>query len=133
MGRYAFTLLEVLVATALAGVTLVAVEGAIHSISKAQVKAESIELLQRLAADKLSEYGGVVVTGTTGDNGDFTDRGYPKITWALELESASADYVDLATVTVTNDKEKQSLSELIFVRPASTTTTNINSGPISKY
>lgn len=124
----AFTIIEVLVATTLIGITLVVVMGVIRSVANADKKAASMETMQRLAAEKLDEYGVAVDSGTNGDNGDFTDKGYPNIKWMIDLTTTSDQYVDQATITVTSGSDTLTMSQLLFVRPASTTSTSSSTG-----
>ena len=61
---------------------------------------------------------------TGGTEGDFSDRGYPDITWALQETDSGVTNLTQITVTVTRGKESQALTTLLYVRPQTGTTTS---------
>lgn len=119
-----FTLIEVLVTVVLVSVAIVGVFGGIRAIQNATAKAQTADLLQRLAAEKVSDLKLLSDPSVAGTEGDFTDRGYPDITWALQANAASITDLTQVTVTVTRGPESQAMSTLLFVRPQTSTSTS---------
>ena len=115
--RRGFTLVEVLVALVLVAIALTGVMGGIRALGAADAKARGADLLQRLAAQKLSEMGAVTDPRTTEDSGDFTDQGYPDIEWTMTIEPSGAENVDRIAVTATRGNDEQTLMGLVFIRP----------------
>jgi prepilin-type N-terminal cleavage/methylation domain-containing protein len=114
-----FTLVEALVTAALVAVALVAVLGAVGATQKAAGRAHTADLLQRLAAEKLSD---LQVTGdptVEGRAGDFSDRGYGAITWTQDLEPTETERVYRLSVTAARGGQSQAVTTLIFLRPSS--------------
>ena len=110
----------------LVGIAVSGVFGGIRAMTKADIKARDTDLLQRLATEKVED---IRVNGdpnTYGTNGDFTDRGYPDITWTMETQTSSTTNVDQVIVTANKAGETQAITEFVYVPPvtgASTTTT----------
>ena len=119
----AFTLVEMLVTILLVGIALAGVFGGLRALGAAETKARDADLAQRLAASKLAEFGPVQDPITAGDKGDFTDEGYPDVTWEASVESGSTENVDRVTITATKGNTEQSVTGLVYVKPAATTTT----------
>jgi prepilin-type N-terminal cleavage/methylation domain-containing protein len=119
--RNAFTLVEVLVTTVLVSVAVVAVFGALRSLTRSEIRAREAELLQKLAVQKLSELGTVTDPKTSDNKGDFSEQGYADASWTLTIEPGRATDIDQATVTATRGDVEQTLVGLIFVRPTTTT------------
>jgi prepilin-type N-terminal cleavage/methylation domain-containing protein len=119
-----FTLIEVLVATILLGVGIVGSLLAMRSVAKAQAAAQTADLLQRLAAEKLEDIKYLADPTQNGTSGDFSDRGYPEITWSLDDEASGVTNVDEDTVTVTSGKQSQSLETMIYLSQTATSTSN---------
>ena len=116
-----FTLVEVLVTTELVAVALVGVMGGIRALTAADVKARNVDLLQRLAAQKLSEMGVVTDPRSTEDNGDFADQGYSDILWTVDVQPSGTEDVDQVTVTASRGDDTQALTGLVYVRPLTET------------
>jgi prepilin-type N-terminal cleavage/methylation domain-containing protein len=123
-GRNAFTLVEVLVTVALVSVALVGVMGGIASLTKADIRAQDAVLLQQLANQKLHEIAQTTDPRTAETTGDFTEQGYPSITWEQTLEPSSTENVDVLSVTTTKNnktnngnEQTQTLAELVYVPP----------------
>lgn len=112
-----FTLVEVLVAVVLVAVALTGVMGGIRALGAADAKARDADLLQRLAAQKLSEMGAVTDPRTTEDSGDFAEQGYPDIEWTMTIEPSGAENVDKIAVTASRGNEEQTLTALVYIRP----------------
>lgn len=123
-----FTLVEVLVTIVLVSVAIVAVLGGIRSVKAADFKAQSADLLQRLASEKMNDLTNLQDPNTGGTEGDFTDRGYPDITWALQEDMTSVTNLDQVAVTVTRGSDSETLTTLMFIRPLTTTTTTTTGG-----
>jgi len=118
-----FTLVEVLVTTVIVAITLVGVLGAIRSQALVESSANDATLLQRLANEKLNDLRILQDPSTGGDSGDFSDRGYPDITWTADVEQSNTTNLDQVTVTATRGKASQAITTLIYVIPATGTTT----------
>ncbi|MDX1935121.1 MAG: prepilin-type N-terminal cleavage/methylation domain-containing protein [Capsulimonadales bacterium] len=118
-----FTLIETLVAVVLVAIGLVGVFGGIAAINRTDSRAREAELLQRLALEKINEIG-VIVDPTAADtDGDFEDRGYPEITWTLDIQPSGAENISRVTVTTTRENAEQTLTTLLFVPPDTTANT----------
>ena len=118
-----FTLVEVLVTTVLVAVAIVGVLGGIRAIRDADAKAQTADLLQRLASEKINDVRLLQDPSTGGTDGDFTDRGYPDVSWALQETASGVTDLTQITVTVTRGKDSQALTTLLFVRPQAGTAT----------
>jgi type II secretion system protein I len=118
-----FTLVEVLVTTVIVALALVGVLGAISSETKAEAYANDAILLQRLANEKLNDLRVLQDPSDDGGNGDFSDRGYPDVTWSADVETSSTENLDQVEVTATRGKSSQSITTLIYVIPATSTST----------
>lgn len=107
----------------LVAIAVVGVFGGIRALTAADIKANSADLLQRLASEKLED---VRVNGdpsTYATSGDFTDRGYTDISWNMDVQTSSTAYVDQVTVTATRARDSQAITEFVYVPPATTTST----------
>jgi prepilin-type N-terminal cleavage/methylation domain-containing protein len=117
VGRRGFTLIELLVTIMLVAIALVGVMGGLRALSEADLKARKADLLQKLAAQKLEEIG-VVIDPRSGENGgDFSEQGYPDITWTMDVQPGTEADVDQVTITATQGADSQSLTGLVFIRP----------------
>jgi len=119
-----FTLIEALVAVVLVAIGVVGVMSGIRSINQADSKARVADLLQRLAAQKLSTIGVMQDPSTDDQKGDFQDQGYPNITWTMDVQPSGADNVDQITITATRGEAVQTIMGLVFVRPQTSTTSD---------
>ena len=126
--RAGFTLIEVLVTTALVGIALVGVLTALGRLSQVDSYTRNAELLQRLAAQKLSALRVEGDLRTAATKGDFSAEGYPDADWSLALQATDDENVEEATITATRGQAEQALSERIFFRPATTTTSGTGTG-----
>jgi len=126
--RRGFTLVEVLVTTALVAIAVVAGMGAIRAIGIADVKAHDADLLQRLASEKLNDVKILQDPTSSGTSGDFTDRGYSDVTWSLDDEATSVSNVDQLTVTATRGKNSESLTTLLYIPSSTGSTTSSTAG-----
>lgn len=102
---------------------LVGVMGGIRSLTLAGVKARRIDLLQRLAAQKMNELGPVTSLSSADTQGDFSEEGYSDVTWQVQVGISGVDYVDTVRVTTTEGGESQSLAALFYVPPTSGSST----------
>lgn len=121
--RHGFTIVEVLVTSVLVAVAVVATMGGIRSIMNAQSKAQTADLLQRLASEKLDDSRYLSSPDANGTSGDFSDRGYPDISWSMAVQAAGVTNLDQVTVTATRGNDSQALTTMMYVAPATTTTT----------
>jgi prepilin-type N-terminal cleavage/methylation domain-containing protein len=123
-----FTIIEVLMATVLVSIAVAATFGAISRITAADAKAQTADLLQRLASEKLNDLTILTSPSANGTAGDFTDRGYPDISWSINDQSTSVDNVDEVTVTATQGRDSQALTTLVFISPQAATGTTGGTG-----
>lgn len=119
--RSGFTLVEVIVTSMLVAVAVTGIYGGISALTAAQYHAQTADLLQRLAAEKLNDVSILSDPSADGANGDFTDRGYPNITWSLDEEASGTTNLDQVTVTVTEGKISQALTTMMYIAPATGT------------
>ena len=84
--------------------------------------------LQRLAAEKINDLKLLQDPGTGGTQGDFSDRGYPDVTWSLQETASSITNLTQITVTATRGADSQALTTLLYVPPQSGTGTSGDSG-----
>jgi len=121
-------MIEVLVTCVLVTVAIAGVMGGVRSVEAAQAKAITADRLMRLASEKLEDAKILADPGDGGTSGDFSDRGYPDITWSLNEVSTSITNLDEVTITVTDGKESQSLDTMLYIVPAAGTTTSNGTG-----
>jgi len=121
--RGGFTLIEVMVSTTLVAIAVVGALQGITAIQAGDAHAQTADLLQRLAAEKVGDIRILSDPGTGAGQGDFADRGYPDIAWTADVQTTNATYVDQVTVTATEGRQSQSLTTMVFVPPTTTTTT----------
>ncbi len=114
-----FTMVEVLVTIVLVSVALVGVFGGLRSLQVADARAQTADLLQRLASEKIADLKLLGDPSTGAASGDFADRGYADVTWATAVEAMATTDVDKVTVTATRGRASQALTTLFFVRPSS--------------
>ncbi|MGC4044509.1 MAG: prepilin-type N-terminal cleavage/methylation domain-containing protein [Armatimonas sp.] len=128
-GAKGFTLIELLVAILLVGICIAGVFGGLTALGKADAAARDTVLVQRLAQKKLAD---VALTGDPSlmdEKGDFSEEGYPDATWSMTYEQES-DLTTLQRVTVTAERQNQSqtLTTLVYVPPATSTTNGTTTG-----
>lgn len=126
--RGGFTLIEVLVATSLTAVAIVAALGGIRALDQTDAKAHEALILRRLAVEKVNDLRILPDPSQAGGGGDFTDRGITDVTWSADVEPTSVSNLDQVTVTVTKGKDSQEVTTLIYV-PTSTGTTTGAAAP----
>jgi len=114
--------MEVLVTIVLVSIAVVGVLGGIRAIKTTDAKAQTADLLQRLASEKIADLKQLQDPSTGGTTGDFTDRGYPEISWSLQEDQSSVTNLTQITVTVTRGASTQALTTLLYVRPQTGTT-----------
>ena len=120
--KRAFTLIEVLVTTALVGVGLAGTLTALGQLSRGDAYAQNAELLQRLAVQKLAALQVEGDLRTAETSGDFSAEGYPEAEWSLELQTTDDENIEEATLIAVRGSSEQAISERIFFRPETTTT-----------
>ncbi len=119
----AFTLIEVLVTAVIVAVAMVGVYGGIGVLSKVDSQAHTADLLQRLATEKIQDVELLATPSANGSTGDFTDRGYPDITWSLDDQPSGVTNVDQITMTVTRGSDSQAVTTLVYLSQQATTST----------
>lgn len=138
-GRRGLTLLEVLLATAVFALSLVAIGQLINQSSDQAVEIKEKSRGARLAQSKMAEYAsGVRSLSSGGSSGDFELEGEPDWSYESSVEAdASAAGLYKVTVTVSKGDIKTSLSQWVFDpkmrgvilgTQAQTATTTTNSG-----
>lgn len=123
MSRRAFTLIEVLVAIILVGVAVTGVLGGLRAVGKAEAAIKDGELLQRLGADKADEINATGQATSSGESGDFSDRGYADVEWSYTVEASGETNVDRITLETKKGDAVQTLRWLVYVRPTTVTQT----------
>ena len=118
----ACTRVEVLVTVLLVSTALVGVMTGMRALGTTEVRARDADRLQHLAAQKMNELGVVGDLNAAEDNGDFTEQGYPEISWTMDVQPSGTENVDTVTVTVSQGDDEQSLTGLIYVRPVTGST-----------
>jgi type II secretory pathway pseudopilin PulG len=113
----------VLVAILLVGLAVAGTMHGIKTLGDADAKAKRADLLQELALEKLDQLEGTEDPNSFDTSGDFSDRNHPEITWTLTMEQSDTQNLDEATITTHVGREEQSLKELIYVPPTSSTST----------
>lgn len=99
-----FTLVEVIVATALLGIGIAFSMGALGAMTATENKVRMSEKLNRLAVLKLEQ---VLAEGnieTAQTDGDFQDFNEPGFSWTLAVAPSGIENVDTIIVTVENDR-----------------------------
>ena len=113
-----FTLVEVLVTTVLVALAIVGVLTALRAVGVAETRVQTADLLQRLAAEKLNDLRLLPDPGQAAGGGDFSDRGYPDVTWKLAVEETDSDALVRVTVTASRAGASQDLTTLMYLRPS---------------
>jgi len=116
-------MIEVLVTTVLVAVAISGVLQALGSVEAAQAKAQTVDRLMRLASEKMEDLKILADPADGGSSGDFSDRGYPNTTWSLTETTTSITNLDEVTITVTDGKDSQSLNSMVYVAPATSSST----------
>ena len=120
--RSAFSLIEVMVATALLGIGIVMGFAALGSMTRTELRIREVEKMNLMAVQKLNEI--VAVGNVTGQatDGNFSDYGEPKYKWTMDTVATGTDNLSTVRVTVTTSDSKPtdpstSASGLIFTSP----------------
>lgn len=121
-----FTLVEMLVAILFVAIGMVGAMGGIRAIYQAEIKSQRVELLQRLAFQKMNEISAAQDPNNGNLSGDFSDQGYNDIRWQQQTVASGTTNVNQITVTVTQGLDSQSLTWFLFVQPTTTTTGTTN-------
>ena len=122
--RFGFSLIEVMVATALLGIGIVMGFAALGSMTRTEIRIREVEKMNLMAVQKLNEiiaYGNVSSQQT---DGSFADFGEPKYKWTMDTVATGTDNLSTVRVTVTTSDSKPtdpstSASGLIFTSPNS--------------
>lgn len=121
-----FTLVEMLVAILFVAVAMVGTMGGIRAIYQAEIKAQKVELLQKLAFQKMNEVSAAQDPNSGDLSGDFSEQGYTDIRWQQQTVPSGTENVNQITLTVTQGQESRVLSWFLFVQPATTTNGTTN-------
>ncbi len=118
MGRRGFTLIEMLVCVALVAVAVVGVLGGIRGLTLADAKARKADLLQRLALRRMDELSVADALSAAQTSGDFSEQGYPAVSWTVDIQPSGVTDVDQVTVTASEGQNAQTLTGLFHVPPS---------------
>ncbi|AIE87568.1 type IV pilus modification PilV family protein [Fimbriimonas ginsengisoli] len=122
-----FTLIEALVAVALLTGGIVAVLGALASMTRTESRFRDQDQMQRLAMQKLDELVSTSDNITAPQNGDFKDRDDDRFVWSSEEAPSGVENLDAITVTVryagnpAKNAPESVVSTLLYVPPTNTT------------
>lgn len=108
-------------AIVLVGVAVTGVLGGLRAVGKAEAAIKDGELLQRLAADKADEVTATGQATSSGESGDFSDRGYPDVEWSYTVEASGETNVDKVTLETKKGDAIQTLRWLVYNRPTTVT------------
>jgi prepilin-type N-terminal cleavage/methylation domain-containing protein len=125
-----FTLIEALVAVAIASTGIVAALGGLSSLNAAEVRLLDKEQMNRLAFEKYDEL--VATQSFSSTNGDFTDRNENRFNWNSTVSTTGVDNLSVLTVTVSpvdNSDLQETVNGLVFQPPQTTTTAAGAAGP----
>ncbi|CAN5578900.1 N/A [soil metagenome] len=123
-GRRGFTLIEALVAAVLLAVGVSAVMVALGRQVRTEANVRRREVLSGLAQAKLDELSATSTTQTDSD-GDFSDEGYPDVTWKSTTEDTGVADLQALTLSLTDKGASAAAikaTTLIYTQPTSTTT-----------
>ncbi len=114
--RKGLTLIEVITATAVFALSLVAIQQLFNLSTDQAMEVRERSRAARLAQSKLSEYvAGVRSLQGGGSSGDFEDEGEPAWSYEVSAEADStANGLYKVTVTVSKDSTKVTLSQYVF-------------------
>ena len=113
-----FSMVEAMVAVALLAVGITACLGALGAMTKGEARAQESERLQLLAHRKLDELIATHAAETGSVSGDFTDNGFPAITWSAETETSGVENLDALHLTITEpNKPDLVLTHVVFHKP----------------
>lgn len=124
----AFSLVEAIAAAALVGIGVTGVLTGIRSILATESRARTTDLLQRLAVEKLEEFGSVVDPQTAENEGDFTEQGYPEIQWSLTVETTDDASVSSITVDASKADNFQTVTGWVYSGSGTDTTSPTPAG-----
>jgi Tfp pilus assembly protein PilV len=122
--RRGFTLFEALAATVIVGLGIVAILGALGSLTNSQARAFERERMQRLAVQKYDE---LVATGeiqAAGLNGDFTEWNLNAYEWDAEVVPTGIENLEAVTVQVRRRDDRGPIGSargLVFIPPVAGT------------
>jgi len=97
--RKGFTLIEVLAAGALVGVTALAVGSVYGAVARSDARIADRDVLSRLAIAKMEELRATGEIDQDGLSGDFADEGRSDVRWSVELEPSTQENLDVVRVT----------------------------------
>ncbi len=121
--RRGFTLVELLVAVLLVAVAVSSVMGGLRAVAAADVKAKEADVLQSLAFEKAHDVLATETASTASGSGNFSDQGYPKVTWTADVQASGTEDIDQLTVEASSGSQTQKVTCLFYVRPTTGTTT----------
>ena len=113
-----------LVASAIASISIVASIAALGATAKVEAREEQSYKLQRLAHEEYNEILATQDLSQGSLSGDFQERNLPNYTWQMTLTPTPTTNMDEMTVTVQNSQNSNltlTVSGLVYV-PASSTT-----------
>lgn len=117
--RRGYTLIEALVAVAVAAIGITASLGAMSALNKGELRARERETMQRLAFEKYDDAVATHDYTLAPLSGDFADHNLPNYSYRLEIEPSGVENLDVVHVTVTSTTSNlQATAEgLVFTAP----------------
>jgi prepilin-type N-terminal cleavage/methylation domain-containing protein len=120
--RRGFTLIEVVVATALLAIGIAMGSGALSAMTRTELRVRETEKMNLLAVQKLQELTAYGNINNAQTEGDFEDFGEPNYKWSLEVAPSGTQNVDTVRLTVeaaSGDTTSPSaeVSTLVFTSP----------------
>lgn len=121
--RKGFTLVEVIVATALLGIGITMGFSALSGMTRTEIRLRELEKMNLLAVQKLNEVIAIGSVDTQETEGSFEDYGEPNYKWTLEAAASGTENLDTVRVVVETLDNKStdpaaSASGLVFTSPS---------------
>ncbi|MDR3689011.1 MAG: hypothetical protein P4L46_06500 [Fimbriimonas sp.] len=128
--RFGFTLIEAIASIGLLTVGIVAVLGALGSVSRTESRARQISVMTSLAQHKYDELVATTLNLNSSQSGDFRDQNNTDYTWSASVDQTGVTNLVCVTVTVnpTADSSNSApigrVSGLLYQPPTTSTTTS---------
>ncbi len=120
--RAGFTLVEVIIATALLGLGIAMGFSALSGMTRTELLLREKEKMNLLAVQKLDEVLAVGSVATQETEGSFQEYGEPNYQWSLETADSGTENLETVRVVVRTSEDKStdptsSASGLVFTSP----------------
>jgi prepilin-type N-terminal cleavage/methylation domain-containing protein len=117
-----FTLVEVIVATALLGIGITMGFSALSGMTRTEIRLRELEKMNLLAVQKLNEVIAVGGVDSQETEGSFEEYGEPNYKWTLESAASGTENLDTVRIIVEAADSKStdpsaSASGLVFTSP----------------